>query len=158
MMRLSIILIALVSITLSCNKEVEDTFDSVAQYQADLELIDQYITDNNITDTLHHSTGIRYIIQEEGTGIRAFAGDKLRVSYEGRFLSGEVFDSNESFDFILNAGSVIAGWYQMCQEMREGDTFTIFLPSLYGYGRSGSGSIPPNTVLVFDITLIRVGE
>ncbi len=159
MKRLGILIVVFSALVLGC-KEEEDTFDEVAQYQKDLELIDEYITNNAITDTLHHETGIRYKIVEAGTGLHARAGDKLRVSYEGRLLENdEVFDSSEQFDFILNSGSVILGWFYMCQEMREGDTFTIFLPSAYGYGQTGSGGvIPPNAALIFDITLIRVGE
>lgn len=159
MKRLGVLLLIVTALSVGC-KEEEDTFDEVAQYQADLELIDQYIADNAITDTLHHETGIRYKIVEAGDGIQARVGDKLRVSYEGRLLENdEVFDSSEQFDFVLNSGSVILGWYYMCQEMQEGDTFTVYLPSVYGYGQSGSGSaIPPNATLIFDITLIRVGE
>ena len=124
----------------------------------DLELIDSWLAENAIEDVLYHSTNIRYTINNKGTGIRAKVGDVLKVSYEGRFLDGEVIDSNESFDFVLSAGSVILGWFYMVQEMQEGDEFTIYLPSHFGYGTRGSSSILPNSVLVFDITLIQVGN
>lgn len=133
-------------------------FDELAQFEADLENIDQYIAENGLAgDTIHHWTGIRYIIKEEGGGIRARAGDPIKVDYSGRLLDDTEFDSG-TFTTILNAGKMINGWYHMCQEMDEGDKFTVFIPSRYAYGESGSGSIPPNSPLIFEMYMIRVGE
>jgi len=156
---IGVLLAGLMMFTFGCSDPAaEDPFDEVAQFSTDLDLIDNWITENAITDTLHHWTKIRYTINQKGNGIKAQPADPVRVSYEGRFLDGEIFDSSESFDFVLNSASVILGWFFMVQEMEEGDEFTIYLPSSYAYGQNGSGSIPPNTVLVFDITLIRVGN
>lgn len=146
--------------TLSCTPE-EDTFDEIAQYAEDLTAIDKYINENNVTDTLHHWTGIRYKIHEKGNGIQARVGDKLVVDYKGYFLDKEVFDEGiigEDQPFLLNSGSMINGWYFMCQEMQEGDSLTIFIPSNYAYGRNGAGTIPPNTPLAFDMRMLRVGD
>lgn len=147
--------------TLSCGEE-EDTFDEVAQFAEDLEAIDEYITENNITDTLHHYTGIRYKIHTEGIGgVKALVGDQILVDYKGYFLNNEVFDQGKFGDdppVILNSASMINGWFFMCQEMREGDSITIYVPSVYGYGQRGSsGAIPPNTPLIFDMKMLRVG-
>ena len=156
------LLIALAAISFGCEEE-EASFDNVAQLAEDLQAIDKYINDNNLTsDTLHHWTGIRYIINEKGSGIRAKEGDQIEVEYEGRFLTDEIFDSGVFGDdppIVLNLVSMIPGWYFMCQEMDEGDKFTIFLPSQFGYGQRGSGnSIPPNTPLIFDMKMLKVGE
>ena len=167
MMRITkLLLITLVSglalLTFSCSEETSN-FDEVAQYAEDLEAIDKYIIEKNITDTLHHFLGIRYKIHETGGGIPARVGDRILVDYKGYFLDDEVFDQGLFGDnppVILNSGSMISGWYFMCQEMREGDSLTIWLPSVYAYGQrgSGSGAVPPNTPLVFDMKLLRVGE
>ena len=156
---LGVLVAGLMMITFGCSDPAEeDPFDVDAQFSTDIDLIDDWITENAITDTLHHWTKIRYTINQKGDGIRAQPSDPVKVSYEGRFLDGEVFDSSESFQFVLNSGSVILGWFYMVQEMEEGDEFTIYLPSFYAYGPTGSyPTIPPNTVLVFDIKLIRVG-
>jgi FKBP-type peptidyl-prolyl cis-trans isomerase len=159
MMRTAILILFFGAFMFGCNDDEQETFDQVAQFQKELELIDQYITDNGVTDTLHHETGIRYKIVRAGTGLEARPGDKLRVKYDGWLLENdEPFDSSEQFDFILNTSSVILGWVYMCEEMREGDTFLIFIPSFYGYAQRGQGSIPPNSPLIFEITLIRVGD
>ena len=159
---LLVISVGLTFLTISCNDE-ENSFDEIAQYAEDLEAIDKYIIDNNITDTLHHPLGIRYKIHEEGTGIQARVGDQIVVDYKGYFLDGQVFDQGTfggDPPVILNSASMINGWYFMCQEMQEGDSMTIYLPSVYGYGQSGSpsGAIPPNTPLAFEMKMLRVGD
>lgn len=153
--------LSLSALTFSCSGS-EDTFDEAKQFAEDLQAIDNYITENNITDTLHHWTKIRYKVHEEGTGSQARVGDPILVDYKGYLLDGVVFDSGRFGDnpkIILNSNSMINGWYYMCQEMQEGDSMTIFIPSRYGYGQTGSrGAIPPNTPLIFDMKMIRVGN
>jgi FKBP-type peptidyl-prolyl cis-trans isomerase FkpA len=129
------------------------------QLVIDLELIDNWIAENGIQDVQIHSSKIRYTINEIGAGtIAPKLSDIVKVNYEGRFLdTGTKFDGNPSLDFILS--QTIPGWQIMVQEMKEGDSFTIYLPSAYGYGNRGSGpgGIPPNTVIVFDIKLLKIG-
>ena len=49
---------------------------------------------------------------------------------------------------------VIKGWIEILQLMRKGDNWKVFIPSELAYGAAGAGqSIPPNAVLVFEITL-----
>ena len=150
----------LLVLTWSCGAE-EDTFDDAAQFAEDLEAIDTYITENNITDTLHHWTGIRYKVHTEGTGLQARVGDFILVDYKGYFLDDEVFDEGLFGDEpprVLNSSSMIVGWYYMCQEMQEGDSLTIYIPSKYAYGRTGQGDVPANTPLAFNMKMVRVGE
>jgi FKBP-type peptidyl-prolyl cis-trans isomerase len=159
MKKLNILLI-LVVLSFGCNdNNIIEPISEAEQLEIDLDLIDNWLADSSITNVLHHPTEIRYTINKQGSGVPARVADVLRVKYEGRFLdTGLVFDSNETFDFVLNSGSIILGWFFMLQEMREGDEFTIYIPSKYAYGTRGSGTIPPNTVIVFDIELIRVGN
>ena len=159
MKKLNILLILIV-LSFGCNdNNIVNPISEEEQLAIDLSLIDNWIADSSITNVIEHPTEIRYTINKQGTGLQAQVADVLRVKYEGRFLdTGFVFDSNESFDFVLNSGSIILGWYYMLQEMREGDEFTIYLPSKYAYGTRGNSTIPPNTVIVFDVELIRVGN
>lgn len=152
-------LIIITGLFIGCSPTVDNSLSDEEQYKLDLELIDTWIAENGITDTLHHSTGIRYTINQQRAGIKLQVADQITVSYEGRFLeSGVVFDSSNSLGpQVFNASAFISGWYYMLLEMREGDNFTIYLPSFYAYGSRGSQpNIPPNSVLVFDIGLIRI--
>ncbi|MEN8250577.1 MAG: FKBP-type peptidyl-prolyl cis-trans isomerase [Bacteroidota bacterium] len=137
----------------------EEALSVVEQYNLEQEKIDNYLTENGITDTLiHNPSNIRYTINAIGDGITPLLSDSIYVDYEGRFLdTEEIFDGNEELGMIL--GQTILGWQVMVSEMREGDDYTIYLPSYYAYGTHGSGStIPANATLIFDIRLIRVAN
>ncbi|CAH0220178.1 FK506-binding protein [Massilia sp. Bi118] len=97
-----------------------------------------------------------------GTGTEAVNGKNVTVTYTGWLYSttaagnkGAQFDTG-SFSFLLGAGKVIAGFDQGVAGMKVGGKRTVLIPSNLGYGASGSGSIPPNAGLVFDITLTAV--
>lgn len=104
-------------------------------------------------------SGLQYEVLSEGTGKSPKATDKVRCHYEGRLISGEVFDSsyqrNEPADFGLN--QVIPGWTEGVQLMKEGAKYRFYIPYLLGYGERGAGSaIPPYSTLIFDVELIKV--
>ncbi|RLD24003.1 MAG: hypothetical protein DRI71_03840 [Bacteroidetes bacterium] len=131
------------------------------QLDIDTELIDIWLAENEIIDVLiEEDSKIRYTINEVGPGMgispRFQEGDTVWVDYEGRILeTGEIFDSATDADLALDR--TIPGWQIMLPFMTEGDVFTIYLQSFFGYGADGNGSsIPPNTVIVFDIKLNKV--
>lgn len=83
-------------------------------------------------------------------------GNTVKVAYEGRLLlDGTVFDSADSFEFMLGAGEVIKGWDKGVLGMRRGEQRRVTVPPKMGYGKRGSPpEIPPDATLVFDITLL----
>jgi FKBP-type peptidyl-prolyl cis-trans isomerase len=102
--------------------------------------------------------GVQDIVVGEGTP--AVAGDVLTVHYTGHFVDGPVFDSSigrEPFTFRLGAGSVIRGWDIGLVGMRVGGQRKLIIPPALAYGSSGSGPIPPNSTLVFEIELVANG-
>lgn len=131
------------------------------QLEKDGKIIDAYLNKHNITATTH-TTGLRYVIEEEGTGEVPEAGDLVTVHYKGTFLDGTVFDSSydreEPIEFVLGAHGVIAGWEIAFSLLKEGTKATLYLPSGMAYGPSGQGKIGPNEVLVFEVELLEVGE
>ena len=105
-------------------------------------------------------SGLQYEVLTPGKGERSpKATDTVVCHYEGRLVSGKVFDSsyerNQPAEFGLN--QVIPGWTEGLQLMSEGAKFRFFIPYLLGYGEQGAGpSIPPYSTLVFDVELISV--
>ena len=128
------------------------------QLSIDLELIDNYLKENNI-EAIKTESGLRYVVQKEGEGRNAAPGDNVSVHYTGMLLNGEVFDSSlerQPLSFTLGQGMVIQGWDEGISYFNKNAKGTIYIPSYLGYGErgTGGGAIPPNAVLVFEIELI----
>jgi FKBP-type peptidyl-prolyl cis-trans isomerase len=90
-----------------------------------------------------------------GTGATAVNGDSLRVTYKGMLANGAVFDQG-SFSYRLGSGRVIPGWEQGIPGMRVGGKRKLVIGSALAYQNERTGSIPPNSTLVFDVTLDRI--
>ena len=95
---------------------------------------------------------------QQGTGSEATAGKKVAVYYKGWLTNGQLFDQSVSSTFVFKLGDrqVIPGWEQTIPGMKIGGIRRIIVPSSAGYGSQAVGSIPPNSVLVFDVQLVAV--
>ena len=133
----------------------DDPLTVQEQFDKDIEIIDRFLSDNSIDAQIDDNSGLRYVIHEQGTGETASSSDSIKVNYEGRIITdGTVFDSGESVDFLLS--SLIAGWQIGIPLIQEEGSITLYIPSIYGFGSLQNGSIPPNSVLVFDVELLEV--
>lgn len=118
--------------------------------------------EENLQNSEVHETdsGLQYQVLEEGSGESPTAENQVRVHYEGRLLSDEVFDSSyergQPATFPLSR--VIPGWTEGLQLMKEGAKYRFFIPSDLAYGNNPpQGSpIPPGAVLIFDVELLEV--
>ena len=90
-----------------------------------------------------------------GTGATAANGDTLNVTYVAMFTDGSVLESGP-YTFVLGAGQVIPGWDQGLVGMKVGGKRRLTVPPSLAYGSQGNGAVPPNTTLVFDITLVSI--
>lgn len=102
-------------------------------------------------------SGLQYKVLIMGTGRKAKPRSKVKVHYRGLFLDGVTFDSSFSEDepVELNLKSVIKGWQEGIPLMPAGSVFVFLIPPELAYGKNGSGTIPPNATLIFEIELFR---
>jgi FKBP-type peptidyl-prolyl cis-trans isomerase FkpA len=106
-------------------------------------------------------SGLKYEDLQPGAGDAAKAGDTVDVHYTGWLTDGSKFDSSvdrgQPFSFKLGAGRVIKGWDEGVAGMKVGGKRKLTIPAALGYGARGAGSdIPPNSVLVFDVELLKI--
>ena len=156
MKQLILILLSIVFLA-SCDR---DDPNKIFQEQLDVDVaeIQLFLSENNITATKDPS-GVFYKIDEEGSGDHPSAGSFVSMAYEGRLMDGTVFDSasltNPLKSFLYN---LITGWQIGVPKFKKGGKGTLYIPSGYAYGTSGTSGIPGNSVLIFDVELLDFNE
>ncbi|MCB0211182.1 MAG: FKBP-type peptidyl-prolyl cis-trans isomerase [Anaerolineae bacterium] len=116
---------------------------------------------SNLEDVETTSSGLQYVVLEEGTGESPGEGSLVSVHYTGTLEDGTVFDSSRNrgqpIEFALGKGEVIPGWDEGIALMKEGGKARLIIPPDLAYGEQGAGGvIPPNATLVFDVELVSV--
>lgn len=97
---------------------------------------------------------------QEGTGAEVKSGDTVVIHYKGTLPDGTQFDSSydrgEPFETQIGVGSVIKGWDLGVVGMKVGGKRTLTIPPSLGYGAQGTGPIPPNSTLIFELELLEI--
>ncbi|MFK7842603.1 MAG: FKBP-type peptidyl-prolyl cis-trans isomerase [Sphingorhabdus sp.] len=98
-------------------------------------------------------SGLQYKVIKPGEGTSPTLTDTALVKYEGTLRDGTVFDANEQTP--MPVGGVVPGFSEALQLMQKGGEYRIWIPSDLAYGEASPGEqIPPNSLLMFDITLL----
>ncbi|AXM97821.1 FKBP-type peptidyl-prolyl cis-trans isomerase [Pseudomonas plecoglossicida] len=104
------------------------------------------------------ASGLQFEVLTAGDGAKPSRESNVRTHYHGTLIDGTVFDSSydrgQPAEFPV--GGVIAGWTEALQLMNAGSKWRLYVPSELAYGAQGVGSIPPHSVLVFDVELLDV--
>jgi FKBP-type peptidyl-prolyl cis-trans isomerase FklB len=84
------------------------------------------------------------------------ATDKVTVDYRGKLLDGTEFDSSYSrgVPATFPVNGVIKGWQEALVLMRPGAKWQLFVPPELAYGPAPRPKIPPNSLLIFDVTVL----
>jgi FKBP-type peptidyl-prolyl cis-trans isomerase len=102
--------------------------------------------------------GLMYRVITSGKGKSPTVNDSVRVSYKGTLMDGSVFDQTKPGETLtLELARTIPGWREALPMMKEGDKWEVVIPSALAYGEAGAPpAVPPNSPLVFEITLVEV--
>ena len=147
-MKKTLLLLCVVSLFTSCLK-TDDPIDYVTKNDNDIQA---YITANNL-NAQKSSSGLYYVIEEEGTGAQPTTSDNVTVAYKGYFLNGAVFDQSNSDGISFDLNRVIQGWTEGITYFKEGGSGMLLIPAHLGYGNYNYNGIPGGSVLIFDIEL-----
>jgi len=151
---------------LTPEKALQDQLNLVDKYQlqADLKAIDDSLSRWGITP-LKEPFGVRYSVQQEGTGAKPTLSKKIKAKYSGRILKTGALFTKASDTLDIQLLNLILGWQTALPLIPEGSKFTLYIPSPYGYGnvdyrdpKTNAIIIPKNSNLVFDIELLSVHD
>ena len=102
------------------------------------------------------ASGLQYTIIASGAEEKIAPEDTVWVNYKGTLIDGTVFDENDSTKFIANR--VIRGWTEGLGLLGEGGKATLYIPAELAYGERGNRNIEPNSTLIFDVEVLKVGK
>lgn len=135
----------------ACRKQLSEE----EQLAKDIELIEQYLADNNL-QAERTLSGLFYIVDKEGNGNFPATNSQVTVRYTGYFLDGKIFDQSTEFGVTFNLQGVIRGWTEGIPKFSVGGEGKLLIPSKLGYGPNDRQGIPANSVLIFDVKLLDI--
>ena len=106
------------------------------------------------------STGLRYMIYYQGSGIRALKGKSVKIHYSVKLLNGkDLYNSGNQGSKVVQLGCAMVetGLEEGILMLRVGDRAKFIVPSHLAYGLLGDlKNIPERASLVFDLELLEV--
>ena len=133
----------------SCKKTSTDIQDKI-----DNDSIVNYLNQHSIQAT-KTTSGLYYIIEQQGTGMQVSSNNTVYMKYKAYLLNGTVFDESK-VGTTLTIPNTIKGWQEGIPKFKVGGKGKLFIPSKLGYGTEATGSIPANSVLIFDVEVIEI--
>jgi peptidylprolyl isomerase len=142
-------------------RRLAETRDAQADAAAEQRRRDEERISEQWPEAIRDPSGLRYLVEEPGSGRTPAEGDIVRIHYSGRLLDGRVFaDSRrqgQELSFELGAGRILPGIERGVSLMRDGGRWTLIVPPQLGYGDAGAGEvIPPNAYLIFAVELLGI--
>ena len=155
MKRTLLILLMPILVTVSCKKKDAPACPEVTATAAASEVITlrNYMQANAIV-AIEDARGFFYRIENAGTGTAPNACSNITVDYVGKLTNGGTFDNGNNVSF--NLGGLITGWQLGIPRIASGGRIVLYLPPSLGYGPNPQGSIPGNSILIFEINLKAV--
>ncbi len=132
-----------------------------AQAQSEPQSPALFLAQNALGDGVHVlPSGVQYKVVKAGPGAsrRPTPNDYVTVNYEGSLLNGQIFDSSfkKGQPATFQLKTLIPGWIEAVQQMKEGDEWLVWVPPNLAYGEKQHGPIPGNSVLLFRLQLVSI--
>ena len=123
---------------------------------SEIQAVQSYLTTNTISAT-QHCSGLFYTVDLPGSGATPTVCNYVTVNYEGRLTNGTVFDKTQPGSPAgFNLSSLIAGFKNGVPLIKTGGKITLYVPPSLGYGSQPQGTIPANSILIFNVELLNV--
>ena len=132
-----------------------------SDYKAELNRVkgEKFLADNALKENVDTTeTGLQYTIVTEGASEKVAVNDTVTVKYKGTLIDGTVFDEGEIPGHVSGSRGLITGFDEGIRLVGEGGKAIIYIPSELAYGSRGNRGIEPNSVLIFDIEIVKVNK
>ena len=105
-------------------------------------------------EVLSAGGGEKYVAPKEGEPDKQFL-----VNYRGTLIDGRQFDASPPGQPVPMSLEVIDGFKEALELMTVGAKWRLFIPSELAYGdQRRSAQIGPNSVLIFELELVRIED
>jgi len=95
---------------------------------------------------------VQYKVEKRGKGNVVKEGFSPMIKYVGKYLDGSIFGQSEK-EQMISLEETIPGFTKGLVGMKEGEKRTLYIHPDYGYGTSGY--LPPNSLLTFEIEVVK---
>ena len=106
--------------------------------------------------------GLQYMILEsfQSDAPKPKLSDTITADFHGTLMDGSVFWSSIDIGepLTIQLSQLIPGCQKLISLMQEGDFWRVFIHPDLAYGEEGRPTIPPNSVLTFDIKLHNITQ
>lgn len=134
--------------------------------ERELDLLDKYVKDHNIT-VKPTASGLYYMEKQKGTGDTIKIGDRVHIYYRTWLIDSTLVDYNvtpqghfyDPLEFDVtppNGSSVVEGLNEGIKFMQHGTVANLIVPSQIGYGQSGYQMVPAFSTLLYEIRVHKV--
>lgn len=100
---------------------------------------------------------VQDLVEGDGTEVRT--GHRIQIYYAAWIPDGTLVDGSappdDPMEFRVGERQVIRGLEQAVRGMRPGGQRRLVIPPAMGYGSTRVAGVPPNSVLVFIVELVR---
>jgi FKBP-type peptidyl-prolyl cis-trans isomerase FkpA len=105
-------------------------------------------------------TGLRYMIYNKGTGVKAEKGKTATINFNVRLITGDMCYSSEESgakELLLGKSGEISGLEEGLLLLRAGDKARFIIPSHLAFGLLGDeNKIPKRATLVYNVELLKI--
>ena len=132
-------------------------------FEANLNQAEAFLEKNLLNnDVIEVEPGLQYMVLEsfEDSSLHPNLSDTITADFHGTLIDGSVFWSSVEIGepLTIQLSQLIPGCQKIISLMQEGDFWRVFIHPDLAYGKEGGPTIPPNSVLIFDITLHSVQQ
>lgn len=109
-------------------------------------------------------SGIKYLIHNEGSGLKPNEGQKVFIDFLALDLSGRAFDNSyqRSVPFFVRWGDprLLPGWTEALSLLSKGGDGTFIIPAQLAYGATGNKTlgVPENMDILVYFEMVDIKE